>query len=90
MFQTNKFTAYIEFHPLKTQYFPTLTNSGIQAQRHVLSGQWPFAESFRSTSLKGAGVREGGPSRGPALGLLEHWLRLTRQQKRSTSKHLQD
>lgn len=33
MFQTNKFTAYITFHPLTTQYFSTHTNMvEIQAQ----------------------------------------------------------
>lgn len=71
----------MNFHPLKTQYFPTLTNSGIQAQEARAALPGGHLQSSHFTGLKGAGVREGWTSRGPTLGQLEHWLQLTRQQK---------
>lgn len=72
----------LNFHPLKTQYFPILTRE-IQAQEMyvaLLGGRLQFGRHQEGTA----------PSRGLALGHLEHWLRLTRQQKRSAFKHLRD
>lgn len=82
----------LNFHPLTTQYFPTLTNIvEIQAQEihadHSVTicgishltvfGKTTFAQVRGTCLVPGKGYALGDA----LLGHLDHWLRLTRQQK---------